>query len=87
MISLPPPEHLPTANNRFVEAWYRFFLQVRDTLSGQTPPQVPVVTVARLPNAAPSGRLVVVSDEVGGPTLAYSYNSQWLRVSDGAVVS
>ena len=87
MIALPPPEQIPAVSNRFVEVWYRFFRQVTDALTGKTPPQVPVVTVSRLPTVTPAGQIVLVSDETGGPTLAYSYNYQWLRVSDGAVVS
>lgn len=41
---------------------------------------------ASLPTAT-AGRLIHVSDEVGGAQLAYSDGSNWRRISDGAVVS
>ena len=45
-------------------------------------------TVATLPDAAKNeGRVVYVSDEVGGATLAFSDNTNWRRAQDRAVVS
>ena len=35
----------------------------------------------------PSTGVIHVSDEAGGPTMAYSNATNWLRASDGAVVS
>lgn len=46
-------------------------------------------TVSALPSASTngSGALIYVSDETGGPTLAYSDGSQWLRIRDDIAVS
>jgi len=43
--------------------------------------------VANLPSASPAGRIVYVSDETGGATLAFSDGSDWRRVQDRNVVS
>ncbi len=44
-------------------------------------------TVADAPNATQAGLLIYVTDEVGGATVAYSNGTNWLRVTDGAVIS
>lgn len=45
-------------------------------------------TVATLPAVATyPGGLIFVSDETGGPTIAYSDGTDWRRVYDNAVVS
>ncbi len=41
---------------------------------------------ASLPTV-PANGIIHVSDETGGATLAYSNGTNWLRASDGAVVS
>lgn len=40
-----------------------------------------------LPSASPSGRLIFVSDETGGPVPAFSDGTNWRRVTDRAIVS
>ncbi len=49
--------------------------------------QLEPFTVAALPNAAPSGRIVFVSDDIGGAVLAFSDGENWLRSTDRAIVS
>ena len=44
-------------------------------------------TVATLPAATTEAGLIYVSDESGGPVLAFSDGSNWRRVTDRAVVS
>ncbi len=44
-------------------------------------------TVAALPAATPPGQLLYVSNESGGPVLAFSDGTAWRRVTDRAVVS
>ncbi len=45
-------------------------------------------TVATLPSASENDNgVIIVSDEAGGRTLATSDATNWMRVSDGAVVS
>lgn len=46
-------------------------------------------TVALLPAAgtAGAGSIIFVTDETGGPVLAYSDGTDWRRVTDGNVVS
>jgi len=93
MIFLPPPEQTVLNQSRMTEVWYRCIKQVADALSGRSPPELPVVYVSpasgqqSLPQATPSGRVVIVADESGGPTLAFSLGGQWHRATDGAVVS
>ena len=50
--------------------------------------QPPTYTVATLPAAATYPRGVIyVSDEAGGAVLAFSNSTNWLRVTDRAIVS
>ena len=42
------------------------------------------VTVAPAPSATPAGRLIFVSDEAGGATMAFSDGSNWRRTSERA---
>lgn len=46
-------------------------------------------TVATLPAAPPAGttRIIFVTDETGGPTIAYHNGTNWVRVRDDVVVS
>lgn len=44
-------------------------------------------TVATVPSAATSGRLIFVSDETGGAVPAFSDGTNWRRVTDRAIVS
>jgi|TARA_R110000744_G_scaffold159889_1_gene275978 hypothetical protein len=54
----------------------------------QQPVMVPTHTVASLPSVSRWNNCTIkVSDETGGSTLAVSNGTNWLRVSDGAVVS
>ena len=49
---------------------------------------LPVYTVATLPSASTyTGRLIRVSDETGGHTVAFSDGTSWRRVQDRSVVS
>ncbi len=52
-------------------------------------PRVASFTVSGLPSAsaAGAGALAFVSDETGGPVLAFSDGTDWRRVTDGTVVS
>jgi hypothetical protein len=57
-------------------------------LSAEDVPTFTVYTVATLPSAATyTNGVIIVSDEVGGRTLATSDGTNWLRVSDGAIVA
>lgn len=50
--------------------------------------QLPRFTVGKLPSAASAeGSLIYVPDESGGPVTAFSDGTNWLRVTDRAVVS
>lgn len=51
--------------------------------------RIPSYTVAKLPTVPPSGvhGLIYVSDEAGGPIVAFSDGTNWRRVTDRAIVS
>jgi hypothetical protein len=57
------------------------------TAAAAAPVYLASVTVTSLPAAAPAGGLVYVSNESGGPVVAFSDGSSWRRVTDRAVVS
>ena len=88
-----PSERISINGTSFSEIWLRCFWGLVDRVSGTLPPQLPIVyvnptgTQRGLPTATEDGLVLIVADEVGGRTIATSYNSQWRRVSDGAVVS
>ncbi len=44
-------------------------------------------TISDLPPATTAGGLIFVSDETGGPVLAFSDGANWLRCTDRQVVS
>lgn len=49
---------------------------------------LPTYTVAGVPSAATYPRgLIYVSDEVGGAVVAFSDGTNWLRVTDRAIIS
>lgn len=60
---------------------------VADGTETATGPIIPAsYTVTTLPDVTTKG-IIFVSDETGGPTIAYSDGTDWRRVSDGSVVS
>ena len=61
--------------------------KLNDTLFGDSI-IFPVYTVLTLPTASDNTNgAIIVSDETGGRTIATSNGTNWLRVSDGAIVS
>lgn len=56
-----------------------------DTLP--TMPTLQSYTVATVPSAATSGRLIYVTDAAGGAVVCFSDGSDWRQVTDRAVVS
>lgn len=74
-----PAVQLATTDGSRVQA--RGFEVIAGTL------QITAYTVIGLPSASPANQVVIVTDEVGGRTLATSDGSKWHRVSDGAEVS
>ena len=80
MTRLPRPANAPTW---FTMAWDGLERIMRNFM-----PSLLSYTVATLPDAAANAFTIVhVSDESGGPTLAYSDGADWLRATDNAVVS
>lgn len=49
--------------------------------------QLPSYTVNTLPDASTAGGMIFVTDEIRGAVPAFSNGSQWLRMTDRAVVS
>lgn len=70
-------------------AWVEAFAADPATasLALSAPLGLATATVATLPSATTAGQLLYVSDESGGPVLAFSDGTNWLRVTDRAVVS
>lgn len=49
--------------------------------------KLPSFTVSTLPSASPAGRMIYVSNEAGGATIAFSDGTNWRRAQDRAIVS
>lgn len=43
--------------------------------------------LADVPDPATTSRLIIVTDEIGGPTVAFSDGTDWRRLQDLAVIS
>lgn len=44
-------------------------------------------TVAKVPSAAQPGQMIFISDETGGPVMAFSDGTNWRRITDRAIIS
>ena len=79
------------SDGRFKLEWDTFFSSLLNAVNavsqgGLVAPKS--VTVATLPNVAENaGRMVYVTNEAGGPTIAYSNGTNWRRVYDNTIVS
>ena len=49
--------------------------------------ELDIYTVATLPDPTSTSRAILVSDEAGGFTMAFSDGTDWRRVQDRAIVS
>ena len=68
--------------------WARQMVDEINAALNQPPRKpAPTVSVTNLPRATPAGQTIYIPDEAGGPTLAFSDGTNWLRNSDNAVVS
>lgn len=56
-------------------------------LSDTFGPTADSFSVDGLPSASQPGQMIYVSDETGGPTMAFSDGTNWRRITDRAVVS
>lgn len=87
-IAAPPPSEPVLSGQTWARAWFQWVSRVTSAVGGREPVQFPVYTVAGLPDAADWPQCgVVVSDEVGGETLALSDGTDWRRVTDLAEVT
>lgn len=82
------PDERVLEGTRLARLWFRWVSRVTSILGGKEPLKLRAYTVATLPDASAwPGCMVVVTDEVGGRTLATSDGTDWLRVSDGTEVA
>nr|WP_246627878.1 glycoside hydrolase family 55 protein [Paenibacillus oenotherae] len=56
-------------------------------LNFNRPPVLPSFAKESLPSVTPAGSQIFVTDDVGGPTPAYSDGMNWRRVADRAIIS
>lgn len=52
-----------------------------------TPLSLASFTVGTVPSATPAGRLIYISNESGGAVPAFSDGTNWLRVTDRAIIT
>jgi hypothetical protein len=81
-IKVPENKAPIQANGSLWLEWVTFFNRLTKAVNG-----LQSVTVAKLPEATPAGKLIYVSDEAGGAVVAFSDGTDWRRVTDRAVVS
>jgi hypothetical protein len=80
----PPQERVIRDSNIFYEIWYRV---LNDMVTAINAPSLPSYTVTTLPSATTAGQMIYVSNESGGAVMAFSDGTNWLRVTDRAIVS
>lgn len=75
-------------DSRLYLAWFYGTMIFREYLDCPVPFKPKAYTVATMPSATTFARTIIwVADDIGGETLAYSNGTNWLRVSDGSVIS
>ena len=83
-ILAPPPTPIEDKNSY---EWTKWFYDLYTRLAGGGL-ELDTYTVATLPDATNAeAKILYVSDETGGATLAFSDGTDWRRVQDRAVVS
>jgi len=88
ILTSPQPTEAVLTGNLFARLWWGWVSRVTSILQGKEPLRMAAYTVVRLPRAGDwPGGVVIVTDEVGGSTLAISDGAAWRRVADGAEVS
>jgi hypothetical protein len=87
----PRTKVLVDEDGRLVLEWDAFFsalLNAVNAVSQNALVAPKAYTVATVPSAADNaGRVIFVSDESGGPVIAYSNGTNWLRVYDAAIIT
>ena len=58
--------------------------EIENAINKLSPPSY---TVSTVPDVSDTARLIYVSDESGGATLAFSDGTNWRRVQDRAIIS
>lgn len=82
------PNEVVLDGPRFSRLVYRWVSRVTSRGNGEEPTPLKSYTVARLPAASDFPNCaVVVSDDVGGVTIALSDGANWRRVKDNATVT
>lgn len=89
--------YLDAVNRYLAEFQAQMQIIIKDLNQGRQrialPTQLPVVTAANLtapvpdPRPAPEGRVVYCPDDSGGPSLAVSDGTQWLKLTLGGPIS
>jgi len=85
-------EPCPSYVQEFNSIWRTWLNTVFEKI-GSGPVLIKSYTVTSSPSASESGddntfsSLIYITDEVGGPTLAFSDGTNWLRVQDRAIIS
>lgn len=69
------------------KAWAVQLLKILQRTDEKPVAKTRIYTVADVPPPIEDGMVIGVSDEIGGSTLAFSLNGEWLRVSDGAPIA
>ncbi len=92
-VTLSPP---PNSDFDSESIEWRTWFNAAHTRVGEGPLLIQGYAKASLPNVSlwgstgssdPFSSIIFVTDDVGGPTLAFSDGTSWKRVSDNAVIS
>jgi hypothetical protein len=82
-MSNPPPKRVQGISEKLTDAVYFLWQEFTSGLM-----RTPSYTVLTVPSAAEHvRRIIYVSNETGGATLAFSDGTNWRRVQDRAVIS
>lgn len=82
-LATPLPTEVALTDNRLSARLYDWVSRVTQRVNGSSPVRLPSYTVAALPAAADWPRCIaIVTDDMGGETIAFSDGDVWRRATD-----
>lgn len=86
-VTLPAPVALTALPSVILDLYEIAFLAGAQAMAPDGVPQLPSYVKTALPAPAPAGRMIFVTNDVGGAVPAFSDGTNWLRVTDRAIIS
>lgn len=86
-VTLPAPVALTALPSVILDLYEIAFLAGMQAMAPDGIPQLPSYVKTALPAVSPAGRMIYVTNDVGGAVPAFSDGVNWRRVTDRAVIA